>query len=252
MDSGTGWRPSRLSRADGTLNENAGPFVGLERFEARRRIVEELEKAGFLERTEDYENRVGRCYRCQTIIEPRLSIQWFVDIAPLAERAADAVRDGRIRIVPERFTGTYLNWMDGIRDWCISRQLWWGHRIPAWFCGECDGDKIYLYLKEELTEQNGSMVGSGSYSYIRTLGLEHSDIPKWAADIRIDKDATPIVATDDSAVCPKCGGTNLLQDPDVLDTWFSSGLWPHSTLGWPDDAEDYQVFSSDVRAGNGL
>ena len=228
--------------ADGTLNENAGPFVGLERFEARQRIVAELEAAGFLERTEDYENRVGRCYRCQTIIEPRLSIQWFVDIAPLAARAADAVRDGRIRIVPERFTGTYLNWMDGIRDWCISRQLWWGHRIPAWFCGECDGDKIYLYLKEELTEQDGSMVGSGPYSYIRNLGLEHSEIADRASDIRIDKDATPIVAADDSAACSKCGGTNLLQDPDVLDTWFSSGLWPHSTLGWPDDAEDYRYF----------
>ena len=194
--------------ADGMLNEHAGRFEGLERFEARQRIVEELETAGFLDRTEEYQNRVGRCYRCQSIIEPRLSIQWFVDIAPLAERAADAVRDGQIRIVPDRFTGTYLNWMDGIRDWCISRQLWWGHRIPAWFCGDCDDDKI----------------------------------DEWSGNIAVGKDATPIVAAEDPTECPSCGSTNLVQDPDVLDTWFSSGLWPHSTLGWPDDAEDYQYF----------
>ena len=194
--------------ADGMLNEHTGPFEGLERFEARQRIVEELETAGFLDRTEDYQNRVGRCYRCQSIIEPRLSIQWFVDIAPLAERAADAVRDGQIRIVPDRFTGTYLNWMDGIRDWCISRQLWWGHRIPAWFCVDCDDDKI----------------------------------DEWGGNIAVGKDATPIVASEDPSACPSCGSTNLVQDPDVLDTWFSSGLWPHSTLGWPADAEDYQYF----------
>ena len=194
--------------ADGKLNEHTGPFEGLERFEARQRIVEELETAGFLDRTEDYQNRVGRCYRCQSIIEPRLSIQWFVDIAPLAERAADAVRDGQIHIVPDRFTGTYLNWMDGIRDWCISRQLWWGHRIPAWFCVDCDDDKI----------------------------------DEWSGNIAVGKDATPIVASEDPTECPSCGSTNLVQDPDVLDTWFSSGLWPHSTLGWPDDAEDYQYF----------
>ncbi len=190
--------------ADGRLNEQAGPYEGLDRFEARKRIVADLEEHGFLAKTEVYQNRVGRCYRCQSIIEPRVSIQWFVDIAPLAERAAEAVRDGRISIVPERFTGTYLNWMDGIRDWCISRQLWWGHRIPAWYCADCDGERL---------DSAGA-----------------------------NKNATPIVAPEEPGVCPTCGSTNLLQDPDVLDTWFSSGLWPHSTLGWPEQTEDFRYF----------
>ncbi len=228
--------------ADGTLNENAGPFAGLERFAARQSIVSELEAAGFLERTEEYQNRVGRCYRCQTIIEPRLSIQWFVDIAPLAERAAEAVRDGRIRIVPERFTGTYLNWMDGIRDWCISRQLWWGHRIPAWFCGECDGDRLQIILGEAITGPDGQPLWEATYSQLREIGLTPEEIVARADRVNADKDATPIVAVDGPSACPECGPAALLQDPDVLDTWFSSGLWPHSTLGWPDDAEDYRYF----------
>ena len=228
--------------ADGTMNENAGPFSGLERFEARRRIVEELEAAGFLERTEDYENRVGRCYRCQTIIEPRLSIQWFVDILPLAERAAAAVRDGRINIVPERFTGTYLNWMDGIRDWCISRQLWWGHRIPAWFCGECAGEQLQIILHDPVTGTDGQELWAATYSQLRELGLSHEEIAARADRVDAEKDVRPIVAGEDPSRCPECGEAALLQDPDVLDTWFSSGLWPHSTLGWPGDAEDYKYF----------
>ena len=228
--------------SDGVMNEHAGPYEGLDRFEARRRIVEDLEAQGFLEKTEDYENRVGRCYRCQTIIEPRLSIQWFVDILPLAERAAEAVRDGRINIVPERFTGTYLNWMDGIRDWCISRQLWWGHRIPAWFCGECDGSRLSVVLREAVTRSDGQEVWEASYAELRQLGLSHQEVASQAGSVNAEKDARPIVAPEDPSVCPECGEAALLQDPDVLDTWFSSGLWPHSTLGWPDEAEDYSYF----------
>ncbi|MDA1096780.1 MAG: valine--tRNA ligase, partial [Chloroflexi bacterium] len=131
---------------DGTMNHATGPYAGMDRFVARARIVEQLEAEGLLERIEPYQNRVGHCYRCKTIVEPRVSIQWFVETKPLAEPAAAAVRDGRIRIVPDRFERTYLNWMENIRDWCISRQLWWGHRIPAWYCGECDRDHLRVVL----------------------------------------------------------------------------------------------------------
>ena len=228
--------------ADGTLNEFAGPFEGLERFEARQRIVDELESAGFLDRTEDYENRVGRCYRCQTIIEPRLSIQWFVNIAPLAERAAEAVRGGSIRIVPDRFTTTYLNWMDGIRDWCISRQLWWGHRIPAWFCGGCDGDKLTVILRDPILASDGEELFEATYTQLRERGLTHEDIAARADRVNAEQDVQAIVAIDAPQTCEGCDSAELIQDPDVLDTWFSSGLWPHSTLGWPGDTEDYQYF----------
>lgn len=176
---------------DATLNDNAGPYSGLDRFEARKRVVEDFTKEGLMEKIEPYSHAVPHCFRCSTIIEPEVSKQWFVRIAPLAEPAATAVRDGRIKILPERFTRIYLNWMDNIRDWCISRQLWWGHRIPVWYCLSC-----------------GEM----------------------------------IVSTETPTACPKCGGTRLEQDPDVLDTWFSSGLWPHSTLGWPDQTEDLRYF----------
>jgi len=175
---------------DGTIGEHGGKFQGQERFAARKAIVAELELAGLLEKIEPHSHAVGHCQRCRTIIEPVASRQWFVKIAPLAAPAIAAVKDGRIKIVPERFTRVYLNWMENIRDWCISRQLWWGHRIPVWYCpcGET------------------------------------------------------IVALDDPQACPQCGGTNIQQDPDVLDTWFSSGLWPHSTLGWPENTEDLRYF----------
>ena len=228
--------------SDGTMNEQAGPYEGLDRFEARRQIVSDLEARGFLEKTEEYQNRIGRCYRCQSVIEPRISIQWFVDILPLAERAAEAVRDGRINIVPERFTGTYLNWMDGIRDWCISRQLWWGHRIPAWFCGDCEGDRLEMVLREPVTGADGHDVWSGTYAELTRMGLTHDEIVSRSDRVDADKDVTPIVAAEDPSACPSCGSTNLLEDPDVLDTWFSSGLWPHSTLGWPEQTEDFLYF----------
>jgi valyl-tRNA synthetase len=176
---------------DATMNANAGPYAGQDRFACRQALLADLEKQGLLVKIDPYVHSVGHCQRCRTIVEPFLSKQWFVKIAPLAKPAIEAVVDGRIRIIPERFTKDYLNWMENIRDWCISRQLWWGHRIPVWHCGDCGG---------------------------LTASME------------------------DPKACAKCGSQNITQDPDVLDTWFSSGLWPHSTLGWPEETEDLKYF----------
>ena len=176
---------------DGTLNENAGPYASVDRAEARTRIVEQLEADGLLEAVEPYQHSVGHCQRCDEVVEPIVSLQWYMRMAPLAEPARRAVADGRIRIVPDRFAKVYFNWMDNIRDWCISRQLWWGHRIPVWYCGEC---------------------------------------------------GEVIVEMEDPSSCPACDGFDLERDEDVLDTWFSSGLWPHSTLGWPGETEDMDYF----------
>ncbi len=177
---------------DGTLNEEAGPYAGMDRLDARRKLVEDLDNEGLLVKIDPYTHALGHCQRCHTVVEPRVSTQWFVKIKPLADPAIAAVRDGRIRFVPERFTRVYYNWMENIRDWCISRQLWWGHRIPVWYCDEC-----------------GTMTASTEEAL---------------------------------KACPKCGSARVHQDPDVLDTWFSSGLWPFSTLGWPEDTEDLRYF----------
>ena len=176
---------------DATMNVNAGRYAGQDRFACRQALLADLEKEGLLVKIDPYVHSVGHCQRCRTVVEPLLSKQWFVKIAPLAKPALDAVVDGRIRIIPERFSKDYVNWMENIRDWCISRQLWWGHRMPVWYCGDCG----------ELT-----------------------------------------VAIEDPRACSKCGSKSITQDPDVLDTWFSSGLWPHSTLGWPEQTEDLKYF----------
>ncbi len=167
----------------GFMTEEAGRFAGLERFECRKAVVEALEGEGLLLKVEDYVHSVGTCYRCNTVIEPNLSTQWFVKVKPLAARAVEAVEKGETRIIPESWTKTYYEWMRNIRDWCISRQIWWGHRIPAWHCGAC---------------------------------------------------GEVIVAKDDPSKCPFCGAMDIKQDEDVLDTWFSSALWPFSTMGWPE------------------
>jgi valyl-tRNA synthetase len=173
------------------MNENAGPYVGLDRFEARERIVHDLEVQGLLARIKDYTIAIGKCDRCKTIVEPRLSTQWFVKVEPLAKRAIEVVEKGYIRFTPENYKPIYLNWMYNIHDWCISRQLWWGHRIPAWRCTDC-------------------------------------------GEIMVSRE-TP-------AKCTKCPSSNLEQDSDVLDTWFSSGLLPFTALGWPDATRDLEVF----------
>ena len=173
------------------MNENAGPYAGLDRFEARKRVLHDLREQGFLVGEKDYGLAIGKCDRCGTVIEPRLSEQWFIKIKPLADRAREAVESGEITIVPDNYRTIYLNWMDNIHDWCVSRQLWWGHRIPAWTCQGC---------KEV------------------------------------------IVAREAPTTCPKCNGAKLEQVPDVLDTWFSSGLLPFTTLGWPEKTRDQAVF----------
>ena len=179
------------ARATMSMNENAGPYQGQDRFECRKNLVADLQAMGDLVKIEPLRHAVGHCQRCHTIVEPRISKQWFVRMKPLAEPAIQAVRDGRVRIVPERFDKIYYEWMENIRDWCISRQLWWGHRIPVWYCQDCGAE---------------------------------------------------ICSRSDPTVCPKCGSKNLRQDEDVLDTWFSSGLWPFSTLGWPDETTDLHYF----------
>ncbi len=177
--------------ADATMNEHAGPYQGLDRFECREKLWADMEAAGITIKTEPYLMQVPRSQRGGEIVEPMVSTQWFVRMQPLAEKGLEVVRDGKIKIVPERFTKVYFNWLENIRDWCISRQLWWGHRIPAWHCRECG----------EIT-----------------------------------------VAREDPDRCAHCNAATIEQDPDVLDTWFSSGLWPFSTLGWPEDTEDYRYF----------
>ncbi len=177
--------------SEGKVNENGGPYRGLDRFTARKRIVEDLEKEGWLERTEPYRVPVRRCERCQTVIEPYLSTQWFVRMKPLAEPALEAVRRGELQLIPGRWTGVYLHWLENIRDWCISRQLWWGHRIPVWYCARCGKETV---------------------------------------------------ARTDPQVCAHCGAREIEQDADVLDTWFSSWLWPFSTMGWPERTRTLERF----------
>jgi valyl-tRNA synthetase len=184
-------------------------YRGKDRFEARKMLVGELNEKGFLEKTEAHKLALGRCYRCQTAIEPYLTPQWFVDIKPLAEPAMAVVREGKIHIIPEGWSNSYFAWMENIKDWCISRQIWWGHQIPAWYCARCEAANL---------------------------------IPGADGEYRLGKDAKPIVGREAPKECPVCGGGELIQDPDVLDTWFSSGLWPFSTLGWPERTEDLKTF----------
>ncbi|MBM4338833.1 MAG: valine--tRNA ligase [Deltaproteobacteria bacterium] len=176
---------------EGRMNMNAGPYQGMDRFDCREKIVEGFIREGILLKTEDYHHKVGHCYRCKTIVEPNLSLQWFVRAKPLAQTAIEAVRTGRTRIVPELWEKTYYEWMENIKDWCISRQIWWGHRIPAWYCEAC---------------------------------------------------GEVIVAKEDPRSCSKCGSDKLKQETDVLDTWFSSALWPFSTMGWPEKTPELKVF----------
>ena len=176
---------------DGKINENGGPYNGMDRYECRKAIVRDLEEQGYLVKTEPYSHNVGTCYRCHNDVEPLISAQWFVKMEPLAREALRVVREGEVKFVPDRFSKIYTNWMENVHDWCISRQLWWGHQIPAWYCDDCG----------------------------------HINVSR-----------------EDPAKCEKCGSAHLTRDPDVLDTWFSSALWPFSTLGWPSMTEDLEYF----------
>ena len=181
----------RVLDDNGVVNAYGGKYEGLDRYEARKQIVADLEEQGYLVKVEDHAHNVGTCYRCHNDVEPIISAQWFVKMKPLAEEAIRVVRDGETKFVPDRFSKTYLNWMENVRDWCISRQLWWGHQIPAWTCEEC-----------------GHIT----------------------------------VSREDACKCEKCGSAKIERDPDVLDTWFSSALWPFETLGWPENTEDLKYF----------
>ncbi len=176
---------------EAVINENGGKYCGMDRYAARKAVVEDLKEGGYLIKVEPMNHNVGSCYRCNSVVEPRISKQWFVKMEPLAKPAIDTVKNGEIKLIPSRFEKTYFNWMENIKDWCISRQLWWGHRIPAYYCGDC---------------------------------------------------GEVIVAKEKPEKCPKCGCTNITQDEDTLDTWFSSALWPFSTLGWPDENKDLDYF----------
>jgi valyl-tRNA synthetase len=195
----------------GHLIGDVGRYAGMDRFQARKEILNDLREQGLLEKAEDYVVPLGHCYRCRTVVEPALSPQWFVKVQPLADPAMAAVREKRTRIVPATWEKTYFEWMENIRDWCISRQIWWGHQIPVWYCRDCNGDRI-----RETTLAPAAPGG----------------VPE--TTLRIAVDAVPIASLEEPSRCPQCGGTRLVRDPDVLDTWFSSALWPFSTLGWPD------------------
>ena len=181
----------RVIADDGKINENGGKYFGLDRYECRKAIVKDLEEQGYLIKTEPYSHNVGTCYRCHNDVEPLISAQWFVKMEPLAREALRVVKDGEVKFVPERFSKTYINWMENVHDWCISRQLWWGHQIPAWYCDECG----HINVRRE-----------------------------------------------DPTQCEKCGCEHLTREEDVLDTWFSSALWPFSTLGWPEKTADLDFY----------
>ena len=181
----------RVIDDNGVINANGGPYNGMDRYECRRAVVRDLEEQGYLVKTEDYSHNVGTCYRCKNDVEPLISAQWFVKMEPLAKEALRVVNEGEVQFIPERFSKTYTNWMENVHDWCISRQLWWGHQIPAWTCAEC-------------------------------------------GHITVDRA--------DPTQCAKCGSARIERDPDVLDTWFSSALWPFSTLGWPDKTPELDYF----------
>ena len=176
---------------NGIMSEQAGPYHGMDRFECREKLLDDLKQAGLVEKIESYQHAVGHCYRCKTVIEPLISKQWFVSVGPLAEKASRAVKDGKTRIFPSNWEGVYFDWMSNIKDWCVSRQIWWGHRIPAWYCQDC---------------------------------------------------GEVIVAREAPQYCHSCQGNKLVQETDVLDTWFSSALWPFSTLGWPDKTDELKTF----------
>jgi len=181
------------------MNENAGKYKGLDRFEARKQIIKDLESQELVEKIEPYIHSVGHCYRCNTVIEPYISRQWFVKMRPLAKPAIKVVKDGKIKFYPPRWEKVYLHWMENIKDWCISRQIWWGHRIPVYYCRNCWREESeYDFTPKDVNSLKGVIVSA----------------------VKPER-------------CPECGGNDFIQDEDVLDTWFSSWLWPFSTMGWP-------------------
>ncbi|MCK4463075.1 MAG: class I tRNA ligase family protein, partial [Candidatus Omnitrophica bacterium] len=206
---------------DATINEIGAEFKGMDRFEAREAIIDELKERDLYLKSEPHKHAIGHCYRCHTMIEPRLSKQWFVKMAPLAKPALKVVKDGKIKFYPKRWTKVYINWMENIRDWCISRQIWWGHRLPVYYCRNCrkQANKSTVDSQQPIDKS------------------ESMDYGLWAMD-----EKGIIVSKVKPEKCPECGSTDIVQDPDVLDTWFSSWLWPFSTFGWPEKTKELDYF----------
>lgn len=248
---------------DGRMSADAGErYSGLDRYTCRKKIVEDLKELDLLEGDKKYIHSVGHCYRCKTIIEPLQTIQWYVRIEPLASEAVRAVKDKSIRLIPDSWENNYFAWMRDIKDWCISRQIWWGHQIPVWYCPDCkiarnqntqdrtqtdaeilsQGEMIEHIFLEPVMLNTGIKVTGGIYSELKKLGMSHDDIIRNSKIIRISKNVKPICSREDLNKCPECGSKNIIRDPDVLDTWFSSALWPFSTLGWPQETEDLKTF----------
>jgi len=224
---------------DACINDNApAAYRGLDRYAAREQIVADLDTAGLLGEVEEHRLMVPRGDRSGTVIEPFLTDQWFVKVGPLAKPAIEAVENGDIRFVPENWAKTYFEWMYNLEDWCISRQIWWGHRVPVWYCAECDGDNLRLHGLGDLGE-------GGTPNELMAHGVLLAEALNQAEHIHVGTGANPIVPNgggDRPHSCPHCGSQHLIQDPDVLDTWFSSALWPFSTLGWPEDTEELRTF----------
>ncbi|MEW5745757.1 MAG: valine--tRNA ligase [Nitrospirota bacterium] len=235
---------------DGRMAPEAGDaYKGLDRYECRKRVLADLKEAGLLDEEKKHTHAVGHCYRCKTVIEPLLTIQWYVRIAPLAAEAVKAVEEGRTKLIPDSWNNNYYAWMRDIKDWCISRQIWWGHRIPVWYCPECRNDAgqpqaglIEHIFHSPVTLRDGRTLTGGTYAELRASGLSHDEIIKSSKIIRISKEVKPFCRREDLAACPGCGSSALIRDPDVLDTWFSSALWPFSTLGWPEETDDLGAF----------
>ncbi len=224
---------------DARISDNAPEaYRGLDRYAAREQVVADLDAAGLLDPVEEHRLMVPRGDRSGAVIEPYLTDQWFVRVGPLAGPAIEAVEDGRIRFVPENWTKTYFEWMYNLEDWCISRQIWWGHRVPVWYCAECDGDRLTLHGLGDLGE-------GGTPNELKAHGVLLEEAINQAEHIHVGTGASPLVPTDGESCpdrCPHCGSSHLIQDPDVLDTWFSSALWPFSTLGWPEQTRELTTF----------
>lgn len=236
---------------DGRMSADAGErYIGLDRYACRKKVIEDLQELNLLEGYKKHRHSVGHCYRCKTIIEPILTIQWYVQIEPLAAEAVKAVEGKSIRLIPDQWENNYFAWMRDIKDWCISRQIWWGHQIPVWYCPDCKGENgmppqgemIEHIFFEPVMLKDGRKVTGGIYSELRRSGISHDDIIKNSRIVRISKGVKPICRKEDLKECPECGSRNIIRDPDVLDTWFSSALWPFSTLGWPEETEDLKTF----------